>query len=57
MVYVVSMINKEKAMKRGDKVRTVYGKIETVMKVEGCQVWTYENLNGWYHPTKVWKVA
>ena len=29
-------------MKRGDKVRTSKGKIETVSKVVGLRIWTYE---------------
>ena len=42
-------------MKRGDGVRlNVQGaKIETVRAVTSCAVFTYENLAGWYHPTKV----
>lgn len=42
-------------MKRGDKVRTCYGSIETVMSADFCQVITYESArrNSWYHPTKV----
>lgn len=43
-------------MKKGDKVRTIYGKIETVCMVRGVQIFTYENLLGWYHPSKVWKI-
>ena len=44
-------------MKRGDKVRTVYGAVETVMAVEESRVITYESARrgSWYHPTKVWK--
>lgn len=42
-------------MKRGDKVRTVWGRVETVLAVEGCMVTTYESARRltWYHPTKV----
>ena len=57
--YNYSMIKvKEKTMKKGDKVKTIYGKIETVMKVEDCRVITYESARAlsWWHPTKVWKV-
>ena len=45
-------------MKQGDKVKTIYGKIETVMVVKASQVITYESARElcWYHPTKVWKV-
>ena len=47
----------EGKMKRGDKVRTVYGKIETVMSANDSQVITYESAKAgsWYHPTKVWR--
>ncbi len=44
-------------LKKGDTVKTVYGKIETVMKVEESRITTYESaaqLN-WYHPSNVWK--
>lgn len=44
-------------MKQGTKIKTRYGKLETVSEVRGCQVFTYENLNGWYHITKVFKVS
>lgn len=45
-------------VKRGDKVKTIYGKIETVMSANDAQVMTYEGSrrNEWYHPSKVWKV-
>jgi preprotein translocase subunit YajC len=45
-------------LKRGDKVTTIYGKIETVLEVNDCQVITYESAreNNWYHISKVWKV-
>jgi hypothetical protein len=45
-----------KKFKKGDKVRTLYGKIETVLMAYGCQVFTYENTSGWYHPSNVWKI-
>lgn len=43
-------------MKQGDKVKTVYGNIETVLRVDGCRVVTYESFasQSWYHPSKVW---
>jgi len=46
---------KENEMKIGDKVRTIYGKIETVMEIEPARIITYESAkrNNWYHPTKV----
>lgn len=43
-------------MKRGDKVKTIYGDIETVLDADKYQVVTYESFltgAGW-HPTKVW---
>jgi hypothetical protein len=47
----------EMEIKVGDKVRTVYGRIETVLMVEEpCRVWTREYTRGWYHPTKVVRV-
>jgi len=44
-------------LKKDDKVKTVYGKTETVMKAGESIVVTYESYrkNEWYHPTKVWK--
>ena len=43
-------------LKAGDKVKTIYGKIETVMVADDIQVITYESARelAWYHPTKVW---
>jgi hypothetical protein len=45
-------------LKQGDKVKTRYGDIETVLSVESRRVITYESIigNRWYHPSKVWKV-
>jgi len=45
-------------MKRGTKVRTIYGQIETVMYSDFIQVITYESARegNWYHPTKVFIV-
>lgn len=45
-------------VKRGDKVRTLYGGIETVMFADEWQVITYESARKQthYHPTKVWKI-
>jgi sarcosine oxidase gamma subunit len=40
----------------GQKVRTIYGKIRTVLFQCGCQVFVVEESNGWYHPTKVWPI-
>jgi hypothetical protein len=61
--YIINMVKGGNEMantklSKGDKVKTVYGKIETVMVHNGCQVITYESAreNAWYHPTKVWLV-
>lgn len=43
-------------MKKGDKIGTIYGKTEMVMKVEDKRIFTYENLTGWYHPAKVFQI-
>ena len=45
-------------METGDKVKTIFGNIETVMKVESFRVITFESAckNSWYHPTKVFPV-
>jgi hypothetical protein len=45
-------------MKQGDKIKTIYGRIETVLRVDCCRVITYESSSdqSWYHPSKVWLV-
>jgi hypothetical protein len=45
-------------MKTNDKVKTIYGKIETVIVVEESRIITLESAKkgNWYHPTKVWKI-
>ena len=45
----------EEKLKKGDKVKTSEGNIETVMKVEPSRIITYESAkkNNWWHPTKV----
>ena len=47
-----------KQFNQGDKVKTVYGKVETVMVQRGCEVITFESAreNSHYHPSKVWLV-
>jgi hypothetical protein len=40
----------------GEKVRTVYGEIRTVLFQRGRQVFVEEESRGWYHPTKVWQM-
>jgi len=51
------MNNNENRLNEGDKVRTIYGRIETVMYADDARVITYESSArlSWYHPTKVWK--
>lgn len=44
-------------IKKGDKIKTRYGRIEEVSNVFDGQIFTYENLLGWYHISKVWRVA
>lgn len=41
---------------KGQKVRTRYGTIRTVLFQRGCQVFVVEESDGWYHPMKVWPV-
>jgi len=45
-------------METGDKVKTIFGNIETIMKVERSRVITFESAreNFWYHPTKIFPV-
>lgn len=45
-------------METGDKVKTIFGNIETVMMVEVSRATTFESActNSWYHPTKVFPV-
>jgi len=42
-----------------EKIVTVYGDVETVLRRERNRVITYESARrgGWYHPTKVWPVG
>jgi hypothetical protein len=45
-------------MQIGDKVKTIFRNVETVMKVEDARITTFESFcqNSWYHPTKVFPV-
>jgi len=45
-------------IKKGDKVKTIYGNIETVMAVEPVRIITYESFSKqtWHHPTKVFNL-
>lgn len=42
-------------MKKGQRVRTLYGKTEIIMAIEESRIFTYESaMRGeWYHPTKI----
>ena len=44
-------------MEIGDKIKTIFGNIETVMNVEEARITTFESFckNSWYHPTKVFR--
>ena len=45
-------------MKIGDKVKTIYGNVETIMNVEEARITTFESFcnNSWCHPSKVFPV-
>ena len=45
-------------METGDKIKTIFGNLETVMNVEEARITTFESFcnNSWYHPTKVFPV-
>ena len=43
-------------LQKGDKVKTIYGDVETVAGVEDLRIFTNENLLSWYHPSKVVKL-
>jgi len=44
-------------IKTGQKVRTIYGRIETVIRVEPLRIFTAESgYNVWFHPTKVFSL-
>ncbi|GMQ79989.1 MAG: hypothetical protein BMS9Abin03_453 [Thermodesulfobacteriota bacterium] len=45
-------------MQIGDKIKTIYGNVETVMNLEEARITTFESFckNSWYHPTKVFPV-
>jgi len=43
-----------KTVKVGHRVRTIYGRIETVVRVEPLRIFTAESgYNVWFHRTKV----
>ncbi|MDC8450086.1 MAG: hypothetical protein LV473_17260 [Nitrospira sp.] len=49
---------RRRSMKSGDRVRTCYGTIETVLYVAPYGIVTVESArqNSWYHPAKLWPV-
>ena len=51
-------IQKGHPMQIGDKIKTIFGNVETVMNVEEARITTFESFcnNSWYHPTKVFPV-
>ena len=42
-----------KQFQAGQKVRTQYGEIRTVLSQTGCQVFVEEERNSHYHPSKL----
>jgi len=60
--YIVFMMkNNEgitmKTVRVGQRVRTIYGRIETVVRVEPLRIFTKESgYNSWFHPTKVFSL-
>ena len=58
-MFLQGELKMETTIKAGDNVRTIYGKIETVMAVETSRIITYESMRtqAWYHPTKVRKIS
>jgi hypothetical protein len=56
---MVKVVQSNKKFQKGDKVVTLYGKTETVLRVKGCMVSTVESAarNNWYHPTKIFKLV
>ena len=44
------------SIKKGDKVKTIYGNVETVVKADEVKVITQESQrrNDWFHPSNVW---
>ena len=52
-----SDINKDLyKFKKGEKVKTRYGKIRTVAFQRDIQVFVEEELNCWYHPSNLIKI-
>lgn len=57
--YIVHHKNRgEITMKEGDKIITIDGNIETIMRIEEHRIITYESIRNlcWYHPTKVFRL-
>lgn len=45
-----------KQFTKGQKVRTLWGTVVTVLEQVGNTVYVYEGPLDWYHVTKVWAV-
>jgi len=43
--------------KKGEKLRTRYGKIRTVTFQRDIQVFVKEESNSWYHPSNLTRIA
>ena len=39
--------------KKGDKVKTRFREVRTVLRQIGCQVFIEEESNSWYHPSNL----
>jgi len=47
----------EKEFREGERVKTIYGQVRTVLRQKNeSQVLVIEECNGWYHPSKLWKI-
>jgi hypothetical protein len=52
-------LNMDKALhkfKKGEKVKTRYGKIRTVLFQRDLQVFVREESNSWYHPSNLFRI-
>ncbi len=46
-----------KNLKKGTRVRSIYGEILTVLEVRGNSVRVYEDCNNWIHKSKVYPTS
>ncbi len=44
------------AFEPGQKVKTIYGELRTVLMQHGGQMWLEEECFGWHHPANLWAV-